>query len=128
MRQKWIIGYTERMEEGRSGKKIYCPDDLYREGCNTDVFNAWTEQVVLAKLPSGARVVMDHAGLGKRSAKTKEFIESTGYHWRYLPTYALWISILLGIAGIPLKVGLEHKRGSNEIFFLLVMPSMSYFI
>lgn len=56
-------------------------------GCNTDVFNAWLEQVLLPELAYGTTVVMDNAAFHK-SVKTKELIESAGCHLLYLPTYS----------------------------------------
>ncbi len=55
--------------------------------CDTLVFNAWLEQVLLPELRPGQIVLMDNASFHK-SAKTQELIASQGGTVKYLPTYS----------------------------------------
>ena len=55
--------------------------------CDTLVFNAWLEQVLLPELQPGQIVLMDNASFHK-STTTKTLIESKGCTLRYLPTYS----------------------------------------
>ncbi|MBL0941928.1 MAG: IS630 family transposase [Alphaproteobacteria bacterium] len=59
----------------------------FQGGCNSEVFNAWLEEVLLPILPKEATLVMDNAAFHK-SAKTKELIEKFGCHLLFLPTYS----------------------------------------
>lgn len=55
--------------------------------CDTLVFNAWLEQVLLPELRPGQTVLMDNASFHK-STTTKTLIESKGCTLKYLPTYS----------------------------------------
>lgn len=55
--------------------------------CDTLVFNAWLEQVLLPELRPGQIVLMDNASFHK-STTTKTLIESKGCTLKYLPTYS----------------------------------------
>ena len=55
--------------------------------CDTLVFNAWLEQVLLPRLRPGQTVVMDNASFHK-SPTTRTLIESKGCTLKYLPTYS----------------------------------------
>jgi len=55
--------------------------------CDTLVFNAWLEQVLLPELHPGQIVLMDNASFHK-STTTKTLIESKGCTLKYLPTYS----------------------------------------
>jgi transposase len=55
--------------------------------CDTLVFNAWLEQVLLPELRPGQTVLMDNASFHK-SPTTKTLIESKGCTLKYLPTYS----------------------------------------
>lgn len=55
--------------------------------CDTLVFNAWLEQVLLPELRPGQIVVMDNASFHK-SPTTRTLIESKGCTLKYLPTYS----------------------------------------
>ena len=55
--------------------------------CDTLVFNAWLEQVLLPELQPGQIVLMDNASFHK-SPTTKTLIESKGCTLKYLPTYS----------------------------------------
>jgi len=59
----------------------------FQGGCNSEVFNAWLEEVLLPTLPQETTLVMDNAAFHK-SAKTKELIEKFGCHLLFLPTYS----------------------------------------
>jgi len=55
--------------------------------CDTLVFNAWLEHVLLPELQPGQIVLMDNASFHK-SSTTKTLIESKGCTLKYLPTYS----------------------------------------
>lgn len=55
--------------------------------CDTLVFNAWLEQVLLPELRPGQIVMMDNASFHK-SPTTRRLIESKGCTLKYLPTYS----------------------------------------
>lgn len=55
--------------------------------CDTLVFNAWVEHVLLPELRPGQTVLMDNASFHK-SITTKTLIESKGCTLKYLPTYS----------------------------------------
>ena len=59
----------------------------FQGGCNSDVFNAWLEQVLLPTLPKGTTIIMDNAAFHK-SAKTESLIQQYGCHLLFLPTYS----------------------------------------
>ena len=54
---------------------------------NTDVFEAFVEQVLIHELHPGDIVVMDNLSSHKR-ARTRELIESVGAELRFLPPYS----------------------------------------
>lgn len=55
--------------------------------CDTLVFNAWVEQVLLPELRPGQTVLLDNASFHK-SPITKTLIESKGCTLKYLPPYS----------------------------------------
>ena len=55
--------------------------------CDTLVFNAWLEHVLLPVLQPGQIVLLDNASFHK-SPTTKTLIESKGCTLKYLPTYS----------------------------------------
>ena len=57
----------------------------FKGTCNTEVFNAWIEQVLLSELKPGQVVIMDNAAFHK---SPKELIESIGYKLLFLPPYS----------------------------------------
>lgn len=56
-------------------------------GCNTDIFNAWLENILLKSVPKNSVIIMDNASFHK-SPKTKEIIEKAGCVLKFLPTYS----------------------------------------
>lgn len=59
----------------------------FYENCNTQVFNAWLQYVLLKKLPPNQTIVMDNVSFHKSKA-TKEIIEKAGHSLLYLPPYS----------------------------------------
>ena len=55
--------------------------------CDTVVFEAWVEQMLVPSLNSGQVVVMDNASFHK-SRRTRELIEQAGCQLVFLPTYS----------------------------------------
>jgi transposase len=68
-------------------KKKFIAPFTFKGGCNSDVFNAWLEQVLIPEIPTGSTIVMDNAAFHK-SAATREIIEKSGCHLLFLPTYS----------------------------------------
>ena len=54
---------------------------------DSDVFNAWIENILLPNLPDNSVIVMDNAAFHK-SKKSKDLIESNGHIFEYLPPYS----------------------------------------
>jgi transposase len=61
--------------------------DLFDCSINADVFEAWTEQVLLPVLPNGAVVVMDNASF-HTSERIQKAVEAAGCFLEYLPPYS----------------------------------------
>ena len=59
----------------------------FKGTCNTELFNAWIEQVLLPELKSGQIVILDNAAFHK-SPRTMELIESRGCKLLFLPPYS----------------------------------------
>ncbi len=55
--------------------------------CDTQVFNAWLEQVFLPELKPGQTVIMDNASFHK-SLRTSDLITRKGCMLKFLPTYS----------------------------------------
>ena len=60
---------------------------LFECNIDTNVFNSWTKQDLLPKLPQNSVVVMDNAGFHK-SSDLKLMIENAGHILEYLPPYS----------------------------------------
>lgn len=71
---------------GKSNGKIIAPM-CFKGTCNTSVFNAWVEKVLLPELRPGQIVVLDNASFHK-SLRTKELLESVGCNLLFLPPYS----------------------------------------
>ncbi|MGC0372446.1 MAG: hypothetical protein DGJ47_001159 [Rickettsiaceae bacterium] len=71
---------------GYVNKKIIAPLVFYGS-CNTKLFEAWVEQVLIKELQVGQYVVMDNASFHK-SQRTKNLIESVGCKVIFLPPYS----------------------------------------
>ena len=67
-------------------KKFYAPY-LFDGTCNTELFNAWLEQMLLPELPANQVIIMDNARIHK-SKKTRELIEQSGHTLLFLPPYS----------------------------------------
>lgn len=76
-------------------KKILAPM-TFLGSCNTRLFVAWVEQMLIPELRSGQTVIMDNASFHK-SHKIREVIEATGCKLIYLPPQ---ISIPLKSSGL----------------------------
>jgi transposase len=61
--------------------------DLFNCSINADVFEAWTEQVLLPVLPNGAVVIMDNASF-HTSEQIQKAVEAAGCLLEYLPPYS----------------------------------------
>ncbi|SPR09308.1 transposase [Orientia tsutsugamushi] len=59
----------------------------YNGACNTRLFEAWVQQLLINELKPAQFVVMDNAAFHK-SKKTKELIESVGCKVIFLPPYS----------------------------------------
>lgn len=68
------------------GKKLLAPM-LFAGTCNTAVFNAWVEQVLLPELPPKSLVIMDNAAFHKHPS-TRQLIESHGHVLLFLAPYS----------------------------------------
>ena len=71
---------------GKVGKKIISPM-CFKGTCNTELFNAWVENVLVPELSHGQIVIMDNATFHK-SQKTRELIEKAGCSLLFLPPYS----------------------------------------
>lgn len=60
---------------------------VFNGSCNTKLFEAWVEQVLIKELKPGQFVVMDNAAFHK-SKKTQALIESVGCKVIFLPPYS----------------------------------------
>ncbi|SPM45563.1 IS630 family transposase [Orientia tsutsugamushi] len=60
---------------------------IFNGACNTRLFEAWVQQVLINELKPAQFVVMDNAAFHK-SKKTKELIESVGCKVIFLPPYS----------------------------------------
>lgn len=68
------------------GKKILAPI-TFRGSCDTRLFIAWVEQMLIPELMPGQTVIMDNASFHK-SHKIRELIEASGCKLIYLPPYS----------------------------------------
>ena len=71
---------------GKRGAEIIAPM-CFKGTCNTELFNIWIEQVLIAELQPGQVVIMDNAAFHK-SPQTRVLIESAGCILIYLPPYS----------------------------------------
>lgn len=76
----------ESFVAGKVGSKIIAPM-CFKGTCNTVLFNAWVENVLLPELNPGQIVIMDNATFHK-SQKTRELIEQAGCSLVFLPPYS----------------------------------------
>ena len=76
----------ESFVAGKVNSRVIAPM-CFKGTCNTEVFNAWIEQVLLSELKPGQVVIMDNAAFHK-SPKTRELIESVGCKILFLPPYS----------------------------------------
>ena len=60
---------------------------LFKGICNTNVFNAWVQQLLVPLLDKTKVVVMDNA-IFHKSLKTRQLIEATGATLLFLPPYS----------------------------------------
>lgn len=86
-----ITGYRFKRESlllAQSGdyQNFYAPY-IFNGTCNTELFNAWLEQMLLAELPPNQVIIMDNARIHK-NIRTREIIEKAGHILQYLPPYS----------------------------------------
>ena len=74
------------MVAGKCGEKIIAPM-IYKGSANTNLFEAWVEQMLVPVLKPGQVVVMDNYVIHK-SKRTKELIESVGCRIVFQPPYS----------------------------------------
>ena len=74
------------MVAAQCAKKILAPM-TFRGSCNTRLFIAWVEQMLIPELRPGQTVVMDNASFHK-SHKIRELIAAAGCKLIYLPPYS----------------------------------------
>lgn len=55
--------------------------------CNTELFTAWLEKVLLPELPKGKVLILDNASF-HRSEKAKSLVEKAGCKFLFLPPYS----------------------------------------
>ena len=70
----------------QSGKNFYAPY-IFNGTCNTELFNAWLEQMLFKELPPNQVIIMDNASIHKNK-KTREIIENAGHVLLFLPPYS----------------------------------------
>jgi transposase len=70
----------------KCGKKILAPM-CFNGTCNTELFNAWLEQMLVPELIPGQILIMDNASFHK-SSRTKSIIEAAGCKLKFLPAYS----------------------------------------
>ena len=71
---------------GLIGKKFISPF-IFQGGCNSEVFNAWFEKILIPALPKDATIILDNAAFHKTDS-TKKIAEKYGFHLLYLPPYS----------------------------------------
>ncbi len=59
----------------------------YTGTCNTDLFNAWLEQILVPELKAGQVIILDNASFHKSKA-TIEIIKKAGCEVLFLPPYS----------------------------------------
>jgi transposase len=70
----------------KCSQKILAPM-TYKGTCNTQLFEAWVEKILLPELKKGQTIIMDNATFHK-SERTKILIESVGCQLLFLPPYS----------------------------------------
>jgi transposase len=80
--------YYERTNivAGYLGKKAIAPM-VFKDSCNTILFETWVEEFLIKELKPGQVVIMDNASFHK-SKKTKELIKAVGCKIIFLPPYS----------------------------------------
>ncbi|WP_339052105.1 transposase [Candidatus Lariskella endosymbiont of Epinotia ramella] len=67
--------------------RTFIAPSTFEGSCNSDVFNAWLEHVLIPLVPTASTIIMDNAAFHK-SAKTKQIIMDSGCHILFLPAYS----------------------------------------
>lgn len=70
----------------KCGSKVLAPL-CFQGTCNTLLFDAWIEQLLIPQLRRGQLVILDNASFHK-SQRAKELIENAGCHLLFLPPYS----------------------------------------
>lgn len=76
----------ENFIAAKSGNKIFAPF-CYKGTCDTSLFNAWVQKILVPELRPGQFVILDNATFHK-SSQTKELIKSAGCKLVFLPPYS----------------------------------------
>lgn len=104
----------ESFVAAKCDKKILSPF-CYQGTCNTQLFEAWVEQVLCPELNEGQVVILDNATFHK-SEKTRSLIESAQCEIIFLPPYSPDLNpIEIFWANLKAKIRLK----------LMTLPSLS---
>jgi transposase len=76
----------ESFVAAKCGKQILSPF-CYKGTCNTELFEAWVEQILCPELQEGQVVILDNATFHK-SEKTRSLIEAAQCELIFLPPYS----------------------------------------
>jgi transposase len=71
---------------GLSKGKLLAPM-CFQGTCNTGLFNAWLEKMVVPQLQPGQVLILDNASF-HRSEKSKKLVEAAGCKLMFLPPYS----------------------------------------
>ena len=104
----------------------------FKGTCNTEVFNAWIEQVLLSELKPGQVVIMDNAAFHE-SPKTRKLIESVGCKLIFLPPYSpdlnpiekYWTNLKANIKSIILNF-ISLSNAIDHAFFYNLQSKVLY--
>ena len=71
---------------GLSRGKLLAPM-CFQGTCNTGLFNAWLEKMVVSQLEPGQVLILDNASF-HRSEESKKLVEAVGCKLMFLPPYS----------------------------------------
>ena len=91
----------------KNGKKCLAPY-LFSGTCDTKLFNAWLEQMLIPELSPNQTIIMDNARIHK-NPKTREILEKHGHELLYLPPYSPDFNPIEQIFGV-LKRKLKNRK------------------
>jgi len=76
---------TSIISASQQGKRV--APLVFQGRCNTEVVDAYFEQVLLPELPPGSVIVLDNARF-HQSPTTQRRVEAAGCQWLFLPAYS----------------------------------------